>query len=64
LTATPGTTNVDGKFKDTVCGNLTLTSTGIKGFTGTNGTKKSVGKMKKYSNMLSEEADFLWSNLW
>lgn len=39
LTATPGTTNVDGKFKDTVCGNLTITSTGVKGFTGANGTK-------------------------
>jgi type IV pilus assembly protein PilE len=40
LTATPGTTNVDGNFKDPVCGNLTITSTGIKGFTGTNGTKE------------------------
>ena len=40
LTATPGTTNVDGNFKDTVCGKLTITSTGIKGFTGTNGTKE------------------------
>ncbi|WP_423707695.1 type IV pilin protein [Undibacterium sp. WLX3042] len=40
LTATPGTTNVDGKFKDTVCGNLTLTSTGVKGFTSTTGTKE------------------------
>ncbi|MBK1891339.1 type IV pilin protein [Undibacterium sp. 14-3-2] len=40
LTATPGTTSVDGNFKDKVCGNLTITSTGIKGFTGTNGTKE------------------------
>lgn len=40
LTATPGTTNVDGKFKDGTCGNLTLTSTGVKSFTSTTGTKE------------------------
>lgn len=30
LTAYPGTTNVNSNFKDTTCGNLTITSTGIK----------------------------------
>jgi type IV pilus assembly protein PilE len=30
LTAKPGTSKVDGAFKDPVCGDLTLTSTGIK----------------------------------
>jgi len=38
LTATPGSANVDTQFKDPVCGNLTLSSNGSKGFTGT-GTK-------------------------
>lgn len=39
LTATPGTTNVNSNYKDPVCGNFTLTSTGVKGFTGVSGTK-------------------------
>ncbi len=30
LTAQPGTANVDANFKDPVCGNLTLSSTGAK----------------------------------
>ncbi|AZP11326.1 MULTISPECIES: type IV pilin protein [Undibacterium] len=30
LTAYPGTTNVNSTFKDPTCGNLTLTSTGVK----------------------------------
>lgn len=30
LTAEPGTGNVDSNYKDPVCGDLTLTSTGIK----------------------------------
>ena len=30
LTASPGTVNVNSNFKDTLCGNLTLTSTGVK----------------------------------
>ena len=38
LTATPGTANVDANFKDPLCGSLTLSSNGTKGFTGT-GTK-------------------------
>lgn len=39
LTASPGTSVVDTNFKDTQCGKLTLTSTGIKGISGT-GTKE------------------------
>lgn len=39
LTATPGTANVNRSYSDPVCGNLTLTSTGVKGFTGTQGTR-------------------------
>ncbi|MBC3933625.1 type IV pilin protein [Undibacterium curvum] len=39
LTAMPGTINVNKAFSDAVCGNLTLTSTGVKGFTGSQGTK-------------------------
>jgi len=31
LRARPGTAKVDGSFKDTECGTLTLTSTGVKG---------------------------------
>lgn len=38
LTATPGTSNVNSSFKDPICGNFTLTSTGVKAYTGT-GTK-------------------------
>jgi type IV pilus assembly protein PilE len=34
LTARPGTDNVDKAFKDPVCGELTLTSTGVKGANG------------------------------
>ncbi|MBR7780363.1 type IV pilin protein [Undibacterium rugosum] len=39
LTASPGTTNVNTNYSDPVCGSLTLTSTGVKGFTGSSGTK-------------------------
>lgn len=31
LTAKPGTSKVDASFKDPSCGNLTITSTGVKG---------------------------------
>lgn len=36
LTAKPGTSKVDTNFKDSACGNLTITSTGIKGADGDN----------------------------
>ncbi|MFZ6845987.1 type IV pilin protein [Undibacterium sp. RuTC16W] len=39
LTAVPGTANVDSNFKDLQCGNFTMTSTGVKNFSGTNGSK-------------------------
>ena len=35
LTATPGTTNVSAGYADTKCGNLMLTSTGVKSASGT-----------------------------
>lgn len=35
LTAKPGTSNVDPRYKDPECGSLTLTSTGLKGADGT-----------------------------
>lgn len=35
LTALPGTTNVNSAYKDPKCGNLTLTSTGVKDQSGT-----------------------------
>ncbi len=40
LTAEPGTKNVNQFYKDPVCGSFTLTSTGVKGFTGSSGTKE------------------------
>ncbi|WP_428718792.1 type IV pilin protein [Undibacterium curvum] len=39
LTAMPGTAYVNQSYRDE-CGNFTLTSTGIKGFTGSSGTKE------------------------
>ena len=39
LTATPGTANVISGYADPVCGNLTLTSTGIKGYSSGSGSK-------------------------
>lgn len=35
LTAQPGTTNVNSSYKDAKCGNLSLTSTGVKAASGT-----------------------------
>lgn len=40
LTATPGSANVMSGYTDPVCGNLTLTSTGIKGYSSTSGSKE------------------------
>lgn len=35
LTAMPGTANVNASYKDTACGNISLTSTGVKKASGT-----------------------------
>ena len=40
LTAIPGTSNVNPNFKDSECGNFTITSTGVRGFTGATGTQR------------------------
>lgn len=40
LTAEPGTKNVNQFYSDPICGSFTLTSTGIKGFTSSSGTKE------------------------
>ncbi|MBC3864169.1 type IV pilin protein [Undibacterium jejuense] len=34
ITAVPGSSNVDNRFQDLVCGNFTLNSNGVKGYTG------------------------------